>query len=82
MINTWPPVSGMPNTFAWPKYPCGDKMTTLNTIGILPRNVSRLEGSGACRISERSCIISRTRSAVSPQPFSNPIPCRLQARHV
>lgn len=76
-VFTWPPVSGKPKTFAWPKYPCTDKMTTSNTIGILPRNVSNVEGSGAWRMSERRCIISETFPAVSPQPLSKPIPCNL-----
>lgn len=25
---TCPPVSGIPSTFVWPKYPCGERMTT------------------------------------------------------
>lgn len=52
-------------------------MTTLKTIGTLPRNVSKVEGSGACRVSRRRCIISNTCSAVSPQPRSKPNPCNL-----
>lgn len=55
-------------------------MTTLKTIGTLPRNVSKVEGSGACRISRRRCIVSNTCSAVSPQPRSKPNPCNLHKR--
>lgn len=54
-------------------------MTTLNTIGILPRKVSRMEGSGAWRMSDRRCIISRILSALFPHPLSKPNPCNLRS---
>lgn len=69
---TCPPVSGKPNTLAWPKYPWGDTTTTLKIMGILPKNVSSVDGSGAWRISRSRWIISKICSAVSPQPFSRP----------
>ena len=44
---TCPPVSGKPRTLACPKYPWGENITTLKTIGILPKKFSRVAGSGA-----------------------------------
>jgi len=81
-IDTWPPVSGKPKTLACPKKPWGDNITTLNTIGTLPRKVSRVEGSGAWRISSSRCIVSNTLSALSPQPLSKPIPCNLHSEQI
>ena len=69
---TCPPVSGKPNTLAWPKYPWGDTTTTSKIMGILPKNFSSVDGSGAWRISRSRWIISNTCSDVSPQPFSRP----------
>lgn len=69
---TCPPVSGRPRTFAWPKYPWGERITTLNTIGILPRNASKVDGSGACSISKSNRTISKTDWAVLPQPLAKP----------
>lgn len=78
--STCPPVSGKPSTPDWPKYPWGDMMTTVNTIGILARNFSKVVGSGAWSMSNRSRMVSNTRPAVLPHPFSSPISCSLHTR--
>ena len=33
-------VSGRPSTLDWPKYPCGERITTLKIMGIPPKNFS------------------------------------------
>lgn len=71
-FHTCPPVSGNPRTSDCPKYPWGENITMLSIIGILLKNFSMYNGSGACNTSERVLIVSFTWSAVSPHPFSKP----------
>ena len=49
VVQTWPPVSGLPRTFCCPKKPCGDRMTTLNPMGSLPKN--------ACTMAQPSVLM-------------------------
>mmetsp|Transcript_5764 Transcript_5764/g.17596 ORF Transcript_5764/g.17596 Transcript_5764/m.17596 type:complete len:249 (+) Transcript_5764:1811-2557(+) len=69
---TWPPVSGRPSTFAWPKKPCGLSTTMSVTFGMRARKRSSMLASGACMMSSSMPTISLMLPTSRPHPHPNP----------